>query len=501
MSTKRLVKRIIQQSPYIEQIARKYQTKLDNRNHPAWSFSLKYDLWSKTINTEEAERLSGIQIKIDHLSHSNHVLIIGGKTTGSSDEIFKLSSGQGFAELHEVLESAPDGAVLVIYSPHPFWVNLYQGYSWVPSWDELYAFFYAEPEWCILQYSPSFDPSGRYFFIVQKMLKERFLCPVSDLGRRNYHVFYYRDGADLSLGRSNYALSAHLCHALRVTGAKVFAHDFFDTDALGKVNPDDVLIGHVGPWVKEAANRGFTNLILYNPSNRWYPTRNSSLFEGNATIEEQVSLVKLVIAQSGMIWRLTGDVPDPTKWRWIDLGVDASLFPLAKREFNIPGKRRFLFFHLYDSNQKGLDIAEEIIRIRPTDEFFWVGGARTNKSKNLQIRPPIPNTSKRFRQVIGKCDFILSPSREDAQPGTVIEVASIGLLPVNTYTSGYSISFPSLINPNNPENWSRVVDDLQKMDIDTLDEAQNFIQHYLRSIHNWYRIENQVLFYLREALS
>jgi hypothetical protein len=82
------------------------------------------------------------------------------------------------------------------------------------------------------------------------------------------------------------------------------------------------------------------------------------------TIDEQVRLAKMAIAQSGAVWRMPGDYPFPAKWRWIDLGVDLVLFSPVKRTFAPPGKRKSLCFHLYDSERKGADIAEEIIRAR-----------------------------------------------------------------------------------------------------------------------------------------
>jgi hypothetical protein len=111
----------------------------------------------------------------------------------------------------------------------------------------------------------------------------------------------------------------------------------------------------------------------------------------------------------------------------------------------------------------------------------------------------MPNTSSLFRNLLKECDFILIPSHEDAQPGSYIEAAAIGLIPVASYTSGYSLSFPYVISPNNLENWLAALDLLQNVDEGKLIQAQNFTQHYLNVIHNWSLIKQQVLFYLREV--
>jgi hypothetical protein len=233
--------------------------------------------------------------------------------------------------------------------------------------------------------------------------------------------------------------------------------------------------------------------------NRWYPTRHSSYFEENATIDEQVRLARLVIAQSGAVWRMTSDYPFPEKWRWIDLGIDPGLFPNIKRTFAPSGKRKFLCFHLYDSEQKGADIAEQIIRSRPQYQFWWVGG-RLIRDANVRYQRRISNTSGRFRKIVQECDFVLLPSREDAQPGTLLEAASLGLLPMASYYSGYSISFPMLAEPNTVDTWLQMVDSVQQTSASFLSQALGVMQHYLRTIHSWNVIEQQITFYLREAL-
>ena len=398
------------------------------------------------------------------------------------------------------LENLPQEGYLLIYSPHPFWANLFgDEYKWIPSWKDYYAIIDQNPKWRIHQYSPTFDSAGRYFFIAQKTRKKKSLTTTAQLSKKTFHVFYFQEGEDLKLSKSNMALSANLCSALSMLGAKVYAHDMNDSHALRDVHPDDILIGHVGKWVKIANEQGFSNIILFNPANRWYPTRNNSYFESNATIAEQVSIAKLVIAQSGAIWRTTSEVNFPHKWRWIDLGVDPNLFPKLKTRFNKAGKRKFLFFHLYDEAQKGADVAKEIIKSRPNYEFISINGDFPSYP-NLHRYLKMSNTGKLFRKIIRDCDFILVPSHEDAQPGSFIEAASIGLIPVSSYSSGYSISFPKIVSPNNVENWIDILDKLQSIEEEKLVQAQNFIQHYINVIHNWHEIKQMVLFYFREFL-
>lgn len=485
------------------QVASLMQTAINSirahQSRPPWHSAPAFDLWNEQINTQQSEHLSGISFKIEQFQKKGRVWVIGGKTTGGNDDVFWAPLETGVHRLVSAMADVPDGDYLLLYSPHPFWTTVFgSGYGWIPSWEDIYWLVYFTPGWRIVQYSGSFDAAGRFFVVAQKVPSDRDLTPISTLGRQTFHVFYFREGADFSLTRSNYALSAHLCSALAQTGAKVFAHNMDETAALEQVRPDHVLIGHVGPWVKAAHDRGCEKIVLFNPANRWYPTRQNSYFEANATIEQQVDLAKMVIAQSGSIWRTTGEYPSPEKWRWVDLGIDTWQFPLQKHAYAPPGQRTFLFFHLYDEAQKGADVAERIIAALPGTSFWWIAGKRVRKSNVKYVRH-LSNTSLRFRRTVSKCDFILTPSREDAQPGSLLEASALGLLPMATYESGYSLSHPYLIVPNTCENWIEAIALVQELPTKVLMSAQEVIQQYVRVLHSWQRIENDLIFNMRES--
>ncbi len=496
------IKKILQNNSNLERNARNiigiFQPEYKIRSD--WSFSPAYDIWTDVINKESSEKFSGIHEKISQIQKNEKLVVIGGLSTGGSDEIFFHDPHDAIKKLNLLLEEIHQGWYLLIYSPHPFWYGLLNSkYRWIPNWDDLFRIFIDKPDWNIIQYSTSFDISGRYFFIAQKVNRKKELSYSYNLSNRTFHVFYFREGNDLNQSLSNKALSAHLCHAISKVGAQVFSHDMNDLKSFDRILENSILIGHVGPWVKEAQNRGFKNIILFNPANNWYPTRNSSFFESNATIQEQVEIAQLIIAQSGATWRYKAEVPFPEKWRWIDIGVDPHLFPKIKKSFNPPGKRRFLFMHLYDTDQKGADIAKEIIQLRNDYLFTWIGGIPV-KNSNVLTFPRIHNTSKHFRNEIKKCDFLLLPSKEDAQPGVFVETASLGLIPVSTYSAGYSISFPKVVIENNAQEWVAIIDRLQNCDNFELLKVQQFFRYYLDNIHDWSLIESQILVYLSEFL-
>ena len=102
---------------------------------------------------------------------------------------------------------------------------------------------------------------------------------------------------------------------------------------------------------------------------------------------------------------------------------------------------------------------------------------------------------------MSNCDFLLVPSREDAQPGTVCEGISLGLIPVVSYMSGYSIGFPNVIFNDNIEEWLQILDMLQNVPEEELQQYQSFLDRYLDYFHNWKVVEDQICFYLQEYLA
>lgn len=476
--------------------------KLTRRSHGApWHHVPNLHTWSGQINTAQSEQLAGVQRKLELMRQLGAVRVVGGLTTGGGDDVFQTEWPQALSRLAAIMEECNENEFLFLYVPSPFWSQLLGAtYKWLPTWNELYALFDSNRAWSIFQYSPSFDASGRYFLVAQKRPSAAGLPPAVRLSQQTFRVFFHPGGADLTQSHSGWALSAHLCNALVRAGGAVYSYAFDDLNGVAEAQPDDILIGHVGPWVKAAYDQGKRRIVLYNPANRWYPTRNLAVIEANATLAEQVAMSKMVIAQSGAIWRMTAENPEPEKWRWIDLGVDRAIFPRIKRRFNPAGQRRFCFLNLYDAAQKGADIAQEIVKARPTYRFTWIGGSKM-QARNVQYVSSIPNTMGLFRRSMANCDFVLVPSREDAQPGTLVEALAFGLLPVATYTSGYSLSYPRLVVPNTPEAWLAVLDTLQSAASSDLVEARNVFDTYLKLIHDWHGVEDQITWYLREFLT
>ena len=303
-----------------------------------WEYIQDPSGWENQINKSNSEQIAGINCKINEIDALGPLYIIGGKSTNGNNDILSFEWPFAQKQLLSLMNKSNFGCTLLLYPINPFWGNLGSIEDrWIPHWKELYEIFNKNSDWNVYQFDPSFDASGRYFFIARKIGKRKALSPISHLCRKNFHVFFHPGGNEKLHGHSGRNLSYHLCNALINTGANVHSYGMFEQN-LSHISRDDILIGHVGPWVKIAYDLGLRNIILYNPVNRWYPTRNLINIESNATIGEQVEYARMIIAQSGSIWRTTQPYPKPEKWRWIDIGVDRNLFPKIKPIFQIKEK-------------------------------------------------------------------------------------------------------------------------------------------------------------------
>lgn len=440
-----------------------------------------------------------VDAKAAELASLGPVTRLGG--SADSRDPFACDEMRGRMLVRSRLETLDAGAILLMDAPHPFWSKL-RGDAWAPDWRELYALCGETGGVSIVQYSPSPDPQGRYFFAVRRTPNDRrpLTAPEGELRARTFRVFYYAGGADLSQGRSNRVLSARLCHALEGAGSRVYSYAFDDLSGVDASDADDILIGHPGPWIRAASERGLRKLLLYTPANRWYPTRHSRIFEQNATFEEQVALAEMVIAQSGMVWRLSQRYPQPAKWRWIDIGIDRKLFPLLRDDVAAPGRRRFCFVNLYNDHEKGADIAREVARRMPATRFVAIGGVDP-KLPNVEYHSHLENSSSAFRDALAGCDVLLAPSREDAQAATIAEAMALGIVPITTYTAGYSVGFPELSFGVAVGPWVRQAEKLQHLPSDALRRLKVQVREYVDAFHSWDMIESQIRHYVREYMA
>lgn len=181
-------------------------------------------------------------------------------------------------------------------------------------------------------------------------------------------------------------------------------------------------------------------------------------------------------------------------WPWIthlDLAVDPQDFPYLKEKINPSGQRKFLYIG-NTSEYKGCDYLAQLADANPHLSIGWIGPGAIN-SQNIKSYGKLDLASSEGRQLVAEYDFLLTCGRSDANPTTILEAASWGLVTICTPQSGYY-----------NEDWfvniplyqvgkaSAILNDLSICPEEKLRVLQQKARQTLESHYNWQRFCRQV---------
>jgi hypothetical protein len=263
----------------------------------------------------------------------------------------------------------------------------------------------------------------------------------------------------------------------------VVTHDW-DSIKTIRPNPGDILIGHSHPigftiFRNSAKLPGWSRKILMQPFNCDY---------------SQVSYIDDVIDECDLFLAITGDywfknIKNSSSSRWLpkmkqlNLAVDREHFPKLKKSLNPPGERKFLYIG-NDHRAKNLSYLSSIATKLCAYEFAWAGkGAAYSRLKKLGY---IDFSTSTGRQIIGNYDFMITVGLADANPTTILEALSWGLIPICTETSGYTSEFGIVNIPNDDvDSACSLLSDLQFMESDDLARLAEAGDRLLTEKYNW----------------
>lgn len=272
------------------------------------------------------------------------------------------------------------------------------------------------------------------------------------------------------------------------------AHDF---DRMYRIDPKpgDILIGHAHPlpgtvFRRSLRCRGWARRILLEPFNAdWNQV---------GFIDDIIDDCDLFLAITGRYW--FGHINSPTD-RWkpkmvhVDLAVDRAQFPRVRTTIAPKGRRKFLYIG-NDHPGKNLSYLDAIAKAWQGGTIEWAG--RGKPLANVRSLGFVDFASEGGRSLIAEYDFLITVGNADANPTTVLEAMSWGLLPICTPTSGY-VDEPAIINvPGDDVGGVCVVlDGLQQMDDGDIIERRRWADERLATHFHWERLVGQV----RDAIS
>jgi len=124
------------------------------------------------------------------------------------------------------------------------------------------------------------------------------------------------------------------------------------------------------------------------------------------------------------------------------LKVNNAVFPDSYSTLNKDfesGRKNFLFFNGGGNVHKGLDLVLEVfsgldlnLYVRQDIEpaFFKAYQKELTKCPNIHLVPYLKKPSTEFYALMDRCNFIISPTCAEGQPGSVIECMAHGLIPI-----------------------------------------------------------------------
>lgn len=288
------------------------------------------------------------------------------------------------------------------------------------------------------------------------------------------------------------AIGRNVAARLRARGWEVVQHGW---DDLGRIEPrpGDVLVGHPhyagGTVFRESARRpGWRRVIAVAPYAHGLP-------EQVAWFDRVLPVCDLFLAITGPYWFRRVERSPFAHWRpkmvHLDLAIDPADFPRVKRSFHPPGRRKLLY--VGDAGwQKNIPYLSAIARRIAPIEVAWAGG----KVGIDGVRPLgfLDFATDAARAVVAEHDFLVTVGRSDANPTTLLEAASWGLVPVCTPQSGYEDE-PGFVNVplDDVEAAARVLRELQACPPERLEALRAENDARLAAHFTWDRFTRQIV--------
>jgi glycosyltransferase involved in cell wall biosynthesis len=272
---------------------------------------------------------------------------------------------------------------------------------------------------------------------------------------------------------------------------EVTYHDWFEQGVIIP-EPGDVLLGHPHPHPNSVFRRslreqGWSRLLMLAPFH--HGDLRQVAFE-----DWIVPKCDLVLAITGPYWMRTIGDSRCSHWRPkmrpVQHGVDRRDFPVVKKSFAAPGKRRILYIG-HSGRGKGTPYLAEIAAQIPEAEFAWMGSGKPIPGVTALGQTDFASASG--KDLVGQFDFLMMCGNADSNPTTVLEAMAWGLVPICTPTCGYE-GIPGIRNVPNGDARSAaaIVRGLLQADETDLIAMQSSNWQLLDGAYNWDRFAEDI---------
>ena len=281
------------------------------------------------------------------------------------------------------------------------------------------------------------------------------------------HLVYPFDTSKIA---APWSIGNHLAAGLRKAGYQVQQHQWDEALAIQPA-PEDIIIGHphpdvgfafrnsvCGPWAKTVA------ISPWNGSDEYF---------GN--LDYVAGQVDHLLCICGEAWKLPWENASR-----LDMAVEPEDFRQVAREVRPAGQRRFLYIGC-TLPIKGPEKIAEVAQLQP------VGHAGYGTIPGCTEHGYLDFSTDEGRAVLEEYDFLITLADHDANPTTVLEAMSWGLVPLCSPGSGYTA--PDVVVVDSLS----VIEYWQNAPVDRLLERQKMGFSLVRDKYTWERFTSQVL--------
>jgi glycosyltransferase involved in cell wall biosynthesis len=307
--------------------------------------------------------------------------------------------------------------------------------------------------------------------------------------------------------RSVHAISYNLLQAFKAEGYPVRLYSLYE-HGVCRLKPDDIFIGMPLPanGFGETRSGKDDRRSVTSRTIREYPRNKNFIIMPYSHDPMYVNWSKDLVKQNadqgggtifigGEVWKEDWDKSpyadiSLTKKIHAIMGIDPDDYPLVKKKFNPPGKRKYLYIGhaAWYKNTKELEnIAAQITNFQGAH----IGGGEVkgwNKLANFMSFTPevMADLAKEY-------DIFVNVSTADPGATTILEQMCFGLVVACTRESGYE--YPSLVklSPVDTAGNVKLLNELQWADEAELVSRARDNREVAKSKHNWKQFTDSVI--------
>ena len=271
-----------------------------------------------------------------------------------------------------------------------------------------------------------------------------------------------------------WSIGNHVAAGLRRAGHEVRQYDWDDRGAI-QPQPGDVLLGHPHP----DAGRIWRNSVC----GPWAQVVAMSPWNGSDEYERNLDYIfeyaDSVVLICGEYWRKYSRTWAP-KVTAVDMAINPVHLPPLERAFNPPGQRRFAFIGC-TLPIKGPEYIAQVAQKYTVGHFGYGEIPGTVRHGYVDF-----STAEARAQLAGY-DFLIMMADNDANPTTVIEAMSWGIIPLCRRGCGYTSPDVVVIDS------STVIDYWQSAPVDRLIDRQRLGFSLVREKYTWEIFTDKIL--------